>query len=92
MSENVTTLPGAEATQPKQVQADVVRGLESLLEQARNGDIHCLIGVGMNPQGGTFEYSMGHPGSGIALIGQLDMAAQVLRMRALQSRRQYYQF
>jgi hypothetical protein len=91
MTDNITILPGAEQSFPHKIQADVVKGLEVLLEQAKRGEVQCLIGAALNPDGKTFEYTFGHPGNGIALMGQLEMVSHVLKMQALQTRRNVYQ-
>lgn len=71
---------------PQQVQDDVVRGLEAMLAQAKDGQLKCVIGVGLHPNGTSSEYHMGDPGTGIALLGQLDMAHGVLMGRCMRAR------
>jgi hypothetical protein len=86
MNDNVHPING-NTTAPGTVDQQTVNALESLLAMAKSGELVCIIGAGLDARGLSFEYLAGNPGTGISLVGQLEVVRAGIVNKMLHARK-----
>ena len=86
MNDNVRPING-NTIAPGTVDQQTVNALEALLAMAKTGELVCIIGAGLDARGMSFEFLAGNPGTGIALVGQLEVVKAGITQKMLDARK-----